>query len=217
MAMLALAGALRAQVATQANSTYQTEAGRKSVAAGLADPARDERQKPRELVESMKLERGMTVADVGTGVGYMLPFLSHAVGPRGRVIAEDIFDDFLASAKQRAENQKLNNILFVKGSDTDPNLPEGGMDEVLVLDVYHHFDYPEKMLAAIHKALKPGGKLVIVDYYKSPEAMANGRAMTHIRLNKPDVIKEIEANHFHLVSEREHIPGSQYMLILEKS
>ena len=217
MAVLALAGALRAQVATQANSTYQTEAGRKSVAAGLADPARDERQKPRELVESMKLERGMTVADVGTGVGYMLPFLSHAVGPRGRVIAEDIFDDFLASAKQRAENQKLNNILFVKGSDTDPNLPEGGMDEVLVLDVYHHFDYPEKMLAAIHKALKPGGKLVIVDYYKSPEAMANGRAMTHIRLNKPDVIKEIEANHFHLVSEREHIPGSQYMLILEKS
>jgi len=217
LAVLALAGALRAQVATQANSTYQTEAGRKSVAAGLADPARDERQKPRELVESMKLERGMTVADVGTGVGYMLPFLSHAVGPRGRVIAEDIFDDFLASAKQRAENQKLNNILFVKGSDTDPNLPEGGMDEVLVLDVYHHFDYPEKMLAAIHKALKPGGKLVIVDYYKSPEAMANGRAMTHIRLNKPDVIKEIEANHFHLVSEREHIPGSQYMLILEKS
>jgi len=223
MAALACAGVLSApgvlygQVATQANSTYQTEQGRKSVAAGLADPARDERQKPRELVQAMGLERGMTVADVGTGIGYMLPFLSRAVGRQGHVIGEDIFDDFLASAKQRAENQNLQNVTFVKGAETDPGLPEGQVDQVLVLDVYHHFDYPEKMLAGIHKALKPGGKLAIVEYYKSPEAMPNGRAMTHIRLNKPDVIKEIEANHFRLVSEREHIPGSQYMLILERN
>lgn len=214
---LVCAAGLSAQVATQANSTYQTEQGRKQVAAGLADPARDEKQKPRELVQAMGLQRGMTVADVGTGVGYMLPFLSRAVGRQGKVIGEDIFDDFLASAKQVAQNQNLANVTFVKGSDSDPNLPEGQLDQVLVLDVYHHFDYPEKMLAGIHKALKPGGKLVIVEYYKSPEAMANGRAMTHIRINKPDVLKEIEANHFRLLSEREHIPGSQYMLILERN
>ncbi|SPF32995.1 Methyltransferase type 11 [Candidatus Sulfopaludibacter sp. SbA4] len=214
---LACAGVLSAQVAKQANSTYQTEDGRKSVAKGLADPARDEKQKPLELVQAMGLGRGMTVADVGTGIGYMLPFLSRAVGRQGHVIGEDIFDDFLASAKQRAENQNLQNVAFVKGTETDPNLPEGQVDQVLVLDVYHHFDYPEKMLAGIHKALKPGGKLVIVEYYKSQDAMPNGRALTHIRLNKPDVIKEIEANHFRLVSEREHVPGSQYMLILERN
>jgi len=214
---LVCAAGLSAQVATQANSTYQTEQGRKQVAAGLADPARDEKQKPRELVQAMGLQRGMTVADVGTGVGYMLPFLSRAVGRQGKVIGEDIFDDFLASAKQVAQNQNLANVTFVKGTDSDPNLPEGQLDQVLVLDVYHHFDYPEKMLAGIHKALKPGGKLVIVEYYKSQEAMANGRAMTHIRINKPDVIKEIEANHFRLLSEREHIPGSQHMLILERN
>jgi ubiquinone/menaquinone biosynthesis C-methylase UbiE len=216
-AVLTLAGGLSAQVATQANSTYQTEQGRKQVAAGLADPARDEKQKPRELIEAMGVQRGMMVADVGTGIGYMLPFLSRAVGRQGHVVAEDIFDDFLASAKQLTENQKLNNVTFVKGTDKDPNLPEGQLDEVLALDVYHHFDYPDKMLAAIGKSLKPGGKLVIVEYYKTAEAMPNGRALTHIRLNKPDVIKEIEGNHFHLVSEREHIPGSQYMLILEKN
>ena len=134
-----------------------------------------------------------------------------------RHIAEDIFDDFLASAKQRAENQNLHNVTFVKGTDTDPALPEGQVDEVLVLDVYHHFDFPEKMLAAVRKSLKPDGKLVIVEYYKTQEAMPNGRALNHIRLNKPDVIKEIEGNHFRLVSEREHVPGSQYMLILEKN
>jgi len=217
IAVLACACGLSAQVAKQANSTYQTEEDRKKVAAGLADPARDQKQKPVELVQAMGLQRGMSVADVGTGIGYMLPFLSRAVGPSGRVFAEDIFDDFLASAKQRAENGKLNNVTFVKGTETDPNLPEGQLDQVLVLDVYHHFDYPEKMLAAIHKSLKPDGKLVIVEYYKTQEAMPNGRALTHIRLNKPDVIKEIEGNHFRLVSEREHVPGSQYMLILARN
>jgi ubiquinone/menaquinone biosynthesis C-methylase UbiE len=214
---IVVVAALHAQVASQANSGYQTPEQRKTVASGLADPNRDQKQKPGELINEMGLKRGMNVADVGTGVGYMLPFLSRRVGIQGRVFAEDIFDDFLASAKQVVANQKLENVTFIKGTEKDPTLPEGQLDEILVLDVYHHFDYPESMLGAIHKALKPGGKLVIVEYYKTQEAMPNGRALTHIRLNKPDVIKEIEANHFHLVSEREHVPGSQYMLILERS
>jgi len=217
LSALLFAATLSAQVATEANSGYKTEQQRKSVAGGLADPARDEKQKPGELIRSMGLQAGMSVADIGTGIGYMLPFLSRRVGPEGRVYAEDIFDDFLTAAKQRVENQKVDNVTFIKGTDTNPNLPEGKLDEVLVLDVYHHFDYPEKMLAAIHQSLKPGGKLVLVEYYKTNEAMPNGRALTHIRINKPEVIAEIEHNHFKLVSEREHVPGSQYMLILEKN
>jgi ubiquinone/menaquinone biosynthesis C-methylase UbiE len=217
LAGLVLAATLTGQVAGPANSGYQTEQQRKGVASGLADPARDAKQKPGELIRTMGLRPGMTVADVGTGIGYMLPFLSRRVAPGGRVIAEDIFDDFLASARQRAEKQKLENVTFVKGTETDPNLPEAAVDIVLALDVYHHFDYPEKMLAAIHKSLKPGGKLVVVEYYKRQEAMAGGRALTHIRLDMPDVIKEIEANHFHLIAEKEHIPDSQYLLILRKN
>jgi ubiquinone/menaquinone biosynthesis C-methylase UbiE len=214
---LMTAGALAAQVAQQANSTYQTEAGRENVAKGLNGPNREATQKPGELIKSMGLEPGMTVADVGTGVGFMLPFLSRRVGPAGRVLAEDIFDDFLAGAKQSAEEQKLSNIAFIKGTETDPNLPDGQVDMELVLDAYHHFDYPEKMLAALRKALKPDGKLVIVEYYKRESAMPGGRALTHIRLDMPDVIKEVEANHFHLLMEKEHIKNVQYMLLLEKS
>jgi len=215
--VLALAGALAAQVAQQANSTYQTPEGRQAVAQGLAAPTRDSAQKPGELVQAMGLKPGMTVADVGTGIGYMLPYLSRRVGPSGLVLAEDIFDDFLAEAKHTATDQKLSNISFIKGSETDPNLPQGQVDMALVLDAYHHFDYPEKMLAALHKALKPDGKLVVVEYYKRESAMPNGRALTHIRLDMPDLIKELEANHFHLLMEKEHVKNVQYMLLLEKS
>jgi ubiquinone/menaquinone biosynthesis C-methylase UbiE len=214
---LILAWPVAAQVATEANSQYQTPDGRKAVATNLAAPDRDQRQKPGQLVKAMGLMRGMTVADVGTGIGYMLPFLSRAVGPMGRVFAEDIFDDYLAASRQTVEGQHLDNVVFIKGTDKDPKLLEGSLDRVLVLDVYHHFDYPQSMLAGIYKALKPDGRLVIVEYYKNEAAMPNGRALTHIRLDMPDVIKEVQANHFHLVSEREQIPDVQYMLVLEKA
>ena len=216
-AALWFAAALPAQVAATANSGYQTEQQRKSVAQTLGNPERDNVQKPGILLKEIGVAPGMTVADVGTGIGYMLPFLSRAAGPTGKVIAEDIFDDFLEGARQRSQTARLTNVTFVKGTATDPNLPEAQLDIVLALDVYHHFDYPDKMLAAIYKALKPTGKLAIIEYYKRPEAMSNGRAMTHIRLDMPDVIKEVEANKFHLVMEKETIKNSQYLLVLEKS
>jgi ubiquinone/menaquinone biosynthesis C-methylase UbiE len=216
-ATVVLALPLAAQVAEQVNQPYQTPEGRKQVAANLGAPDRDARQKPGDLVKAMGLKPGMTVADVGTGIGYMLPYLSRAVTATGQVIAEDIFDDFLAAARVEATNQQLTNVIFVKGTEKDPSLPEDEVDQVLVLDAYHHFDYPESMLAGISKALKPDGKLVIVEYYKSAAAMPNNNGLIHIRLDKSDLIKEVEANHFRLVSEREQIKDSQYMLILEKN
>jgi len=211
------AAALSAQVAGPANAGYKTPEGRKSVAAGLADPARDQSFRPGQLMNEVGLKPGMTVADVGTGIGYMLPFLSKRVGPTGRVIAEDIQDDFLSMARQKAESDNLTNVTFVKGTETDPKLPDNSVDIELALDVYHHFDYPEKMLAALHKSLKPDGKLVIVEYYKRESAMPNGRALQHIRLDMADVIKEVEANHFHLIEEKERVKNVQYMLVLEKN
>ena len=213
---LLLAAALSAQVATKANAGYQTPEDRSKVAKGLSDPKRDQQQRPALLMRQMGLKPGMSVADVGTGVGHMLPFLSKQVGDQGHVIAEDIFDDFLSAAKQLAADQKLTNVTFVKGEEADPKLPEGQLDMVLAFDVYHHFNFPEKMLAGIYKGLKPDGRLVVVEYYKREGAMPNGSALTHIRLDMPDLIKEIEANHFHLVEELERIKDVEYMLVLEK-
>lgn len=202
------------QVATEANSGYRTPAGRSSMAKGLGREDRDRQQKPRELIEKMGLKPGDAVADVGTGVGYMLPFLSRAVGPSGKVVGEDIFPDFLAKARERSKD--LPNVTFIAGSETDPKLPAGSLDCVLMLDVYHHFDYPEKMLAALYQSLKPGGRMVLVDYYKREKAMPGGRALKHVRIDEAEVIGELEANRFRVVSKWEHIKDSQYGLILEK-
>jgi predicted methyltransferase len=119
-------------------------------------------------------------------------------------------------AKTRVADAKLENVAFVKGTEHGPQFPAGSVDVALALDSYHHYDYPADMLAGIHKGLKPGGRLVIVEYYKSKEAMPGGNALQHIRLDKSDLIKEVESNHFKLLSSRDHIPGSQYMAVFEK-
>jgi ubiquinone/menaquinone biosynthesis C-methylase UbiE len=212
--VLAAVSVSPAQVAKKANENYQTEQGRASVAKGLGSADRDQKQRPEELVKALGIKPGMTVADVGTGVGYMLPYLSPAVGAQGKVLAEDIFDDFLNKARAAAEKAGLNNVEFVKGTEHSANLPAGGVDLILALDSYHHFNYPQEMLAGFKSALNPDGRLAIVEYYKREGAMGGGNsALTHIRLDDADLIKEVQAAGFALIVEKEHIPKSQYIAI----
>ena len=207
-AVLILAASAWAQVADNANKSYKTKEGRDKIAATLDDPHRDGKQKPEELVAAMNIKPGMTIADIGTGTGYMLPFLSHATGATGKVYGEDIQTDFL----DRARLKKEPNVELILGTETDPKLPPASVDVALVLDVYHHFDFPDKMLAAIRRGLKPGAHLVIVDFYKSASPSPG-----HIRLERDEVAAEIEHNGFHLLGKREHIPKTQYMLTFEKT
>jgi ubiquinone/menaquinone biosynthesis C-methylase UbiE len=214
--LLLFCGATFAQVAENANKEYQTKEGREGVARHLADPKREETQHPREIVDAMALKPGNIVADVGTGVGFMLPYLSHVVGDKGQVIGEDISNDFLDKARLRVQMQHLTNVKFVLGTDRDPKLPADTLEAVLVLDAYHHFDYPEVMLEHIRDSLLSDGRLVIVDYYKRPDAMPGCRAMEHIRLDEDDVIREVEANGFRVSSKQELIPKTQYLVVFVK-
>lgn len=213
---LLCAAAAFSQVAENANKGYKTKEGREAVARTLADPARDERLRPREIVAAMDLKHGNAVADVGTGVGFMLPYFSQAVGDDGQVIGEDISNDFLDKARSRVELQRLKNVKFVLGTDRDPKLPADTLEAVLLLDVYHHFDYPEAMLGHLRDSLLTDGRLVIVDFYKRPEAMPGNRALEHIRLDMDDVIREVEENGFKLSSKHEWIPKEVYMAIFVK-
>jgi SAM-dependent methyltransferase len=214
-----MSAAVFAQVATQANENYKTHEGREGIAKGLGDPARSERQRPRDIIDALDLKPGAAVADVGTGIGFMLPYLSHAVGDTGHVYGEDIQNDFLDKAKVKAQLSHLNNVQFVLGSDRDPKLPADTLEAVLVLDVYHHFDYPEAMLEHMRDSLVSDGKLVIVEYFKRRGAMPGGdpdRALQHIRLDQDDLIKEVEDHGFRLVSKHDLVPKSQYITVFVK-
>ena len=218
--LFVLCAAAYPQVAEKANEGYKTKEGRASVAKTLADPARDERQRPRDIVDQMGLQPGQSAADVGTGVGFMLPYLSHAVGNTGTVYAEDIQQDFLDRAKSRLNTLGLNNVKYVLGNDRDPMLPANTLSGLLILDVYHHFDYPEAMLSHIRDSLVSDGKMVIVEYYKRRGAMGNNgdpdRPIQHIRLDEDDLINEVVSNGFKLTDKHELVPKSQYIVTFVK-
>ena len=211
LCLVALCTCALAQVAEHANEGYKTPESRERMSQRLAGPGRDARQKPQLLVQWMELKPGMTVADLGTGPGYMLPFLSRAVGPSGRVLAGDIQQDFLDKAGKKAETEKLGNVSFVLGTEKDARLPRKSADLVLALDAYHHFDYPAEMLASIRKALKNDGRFVLVEYHKDHFADRN-----HVRLDAEGVIREVESNGFRVTARQEIESNGQYMAVFVK-
>lgn len=204
-----------AQVAEKANERYRSPESRGRIADSMMSAERHETQRPEQIVAWMKLKPGMVVADVGTGPGYMLPYLAAAVGPSGRTIAQDIFPDMLERAKTTAEGRKLSNVEFVLGTERDARLPEGQVDLVLVLDAYHHFNYPSETLASLRRGLKPSGRLVVVDYHKSERAM-RGIGAEHVRLSADDAVREIEANGFRLVERHENAAAVQWVGIFAR-
>jgi ubiquinone/menaquinone biosynthesis C-methylase UbiE len=211
-AALLIASCLAAQVAEKANQGYQTPEQRERMIRTLTDPSRDARQRPKELITALGIKPGMTVVDLGTGPGYMLPHLSEAVGSSGRVIGQDVFPDFLGKARERTA--ALKNVSLVQGTAKSTGLKENTADLVLVLDVYHHLDYPEQTLAELRRSLKRGGRLAIVEYHKNDIAM-NGGAKEHVRLSETDAVAEIERNGFRLITKSDFTPQVQWLGLFE--
>jgi ubiquinone/menaquinone biosynthesis C-methylase UbiE len=203
------------QAAKEANKDYMTAEGRARIVKRLEDHGRRERLRPSELVAALDIRPGATVADVGTGAGVMLSYLAKAVGASGRVLAQDIHRDFLDAAESRAKSEKLQNVGFVLGTDRNPGLPERQVDLALVLDAYHHFDYPAEMMRHLGRALKPGGRVAIVDFYRFRRGADGDDMSGHVRADKEEVVREIEGYGYKLVSQRDH-GSNQYILIFQE-
>ena len=132
----------------------------------LIRPERIKEEDPDRMLASLDIKKGSVVADVGAGVGYHVWRLSSIVGPEGKVIAEDIQEGMLRMLEKNIDERKLTNVQIVLGTPTDPKLPEGKLDLILMVDVYHEFSDPVTMMSRIRKALKPDGRVVLVEFRK---------------------------------------------------
>ena len=125
---------------------------------------REEEERPDRLLELLALEPGAVVADVGAGSGYYTRRLAKAVGPSGKVVAVDVQPEMLEILMDQLESEGITNVAPVLGTITDPRLPEASLEVILMVDVYHEFSQPYEMMSALCRALKPGGRMVLVEY-----------------------------------------------------
>jgi ubiquinone/menaquinone biosynthesis C-methylase UbiE len=132
----------------------------------LDRPEREEEEAPSILVKSLKLQPGMTIADIGAGSGYLSFMMAKPVGISGKVYAEDIQPEMLDIVKKKAADSGIKNVTPWLGTTTDPKLPAGTVDLMILVDVYHEFDKPYEMVSNMVKGLKKGGRLVFVEYRK---------------------------------------------------
>ncbi len=122
-----------------------------------------------QILAAIELKPGMAVADIGSGTGLYLRPLSRSVGEEGQVYAIDISPKFVKHLRDRAKTEELSNVEVVLCSDSDVNLKADTIDRAFICDVYHHFEYPESSLKSIYRAMRNGGKLIVVDFHRAPD------------------------------------------------
>lgn len=173
---------------------------------------RDRWQQPARIVAALHLSRGQTVADIGTGSGYLLPYLSHAVGPHGSVIAEEVQEEFLPALRRRA--RELHNIQVTLGAIEDPKLSVRDVAAFVLLTVYHEVDRPVDFLANLRKYAAPGARLAIIDFDKSRKG--SPPAPVGHEISEAAVIQEANAAGWELAARHEFIPSQFYLVFRQQ-
>ena len=178
----------------------------------LERPEREKEEAPTKLIEALKFKQGDVVADVGAGSGYLSFRIAEVVGEKGKVLAEDIQPEMLDLINKKMKEKKITNVEPVLGTITDPKLPKEGVDLILMVDVYHEFDHPYEMTDAMVKALKPGGRLVFVEYrLEDPDVPIK---LVH-KMSQKQVIKEMGPYPLRHVKTLDGLPW-QHIIIFEK-
>lgn len=173
---------------------------------------RQEEENSSLAVDLMKFPAGAAVADIGAGTGYYSFKIAEKV-KQGKVFAVEIQDRFIEILNERISSKAIKNVEVIKGGTQSPNLPSNSIDYALMVDVYHELEYPQEMLKAIRQSLKPGGKLILMEY------RAEDESIQIIPLHKTSIKqlkKELEANGFKLVGQSDSLP-IQHLLFFEKT
>lgn len=168
----------------------------------------------RQILSALELKPGMTVADVGAGTGLFTRLFARSVGKQGKVYAVDIADNFVSNVLRTGKEQGLTNIIGIVNTQQSTKLPANSVDLVFLSDTYHHLEYPRAMLRSIHQALKPGGRLAVIDFRKQL-GVSSGWVMSHVRADKEQVIQEIQAEGFRLTGQPEVLVDNYFLIFIK--
>ncbi len=166
------------------------------------------------IVAAARLKPGIVVADIGAGTGLFTPYFSRAVGPQGKVIAVDIVPAFLERIKRRAAAEGLANVQTVLCTEHSVALPPNSIDFAFICDVYHHFEYPQSSMASLHRALRPGGEVLLVEFKRIPGTSSDW-VLKHVRAGQEVFTDEINAAGFQPVEQLDWLKDN-YVLRFRK-
>ena len=186
---------------------YMTHEG----APWLDRPERDHEERPDLVLAALALRPGEVVADIGCGTGYFSWRLAEAVGPKGRVYGEEIQPEMLAQLAAKMKERNVTNVMGVLGTLDDPKLPEP-VDLALFVDVYHELSQPAEMMAALCRQLKPGGRIVFVEYRGEDPSVP---IKPLHKMTEAQVIKEMSALPLEHVTTLRTLPR-QHLIIFRK-
>ena len=178
----------------------------------LERPEREKEEQPPKLIEALKIKPGEVIADIGAGSGYYAFRFAKLVEPKGKIFAVDIQPEMLDIIRKRMKERKVTNIEPIQGAVSDPKLPGNSVDTILMVDVYHEFDQPFEMAVAMVKALKPGGRMVFVEFRMEDADVPI--KLVH-KMTQKQVIKEMEPHPLRWVKTLDVLPW-QHIIILEK-
>ena len=174
-------------------------------------PGREVYDKRHAIVDAAGIRTGMVVADIGAGTGLFTRLFAERVGPAGRVYAVDISQPFIENIIKSARDQGFTNVEGVVNSHKGVSLSPDSIELAFLVDTYHHFEYPASMLASIHKSLRSGGRLIVIDFGRDPQHSSRW-VMGHVRAGKDVVIDEITKAGFRLIDDKALLRTNYYLV-----
>jgi ubiquinone/menaquinone biosynthesis C-methylase UbiE len=172
---------------------------------------RETEEKPQLLIDALEIKPGQTIADLGAGSGYYSFRIAPLVGPTGKVLAIDIEPAMLEVITQRASRERIANVAAVRASVRDPNLAPGSVDLLFMVDVYHELEYPYEVMTKVRAALKPGGRVALIEYRAEDPQVAI--KPVH-KMSERQVRRELEAAGFRHVKTVRTLP-LQHLIVFE--
>jgi ubiquinone/menaquinone biosynthesis C-methylase UbiE len=168
------------------------------------------------IVEASQAKPGMDVADIGAGSGLFTRLFAKQVGPEGRVYATDIAQEFVDHIEKSCKDAGIENVTGVVCTAEHCGLKPNSIDLAFICDTYHHFEFPYKTIDSIHRALRPNGTMVVIDFHKI-EGVSPQWIMGHVRANQETVRKEIETAGFEFLEDKGDMLKDNYFMRFRKS